>query len=72
MNARIIRDVLSGQKGPKRDVVLFNAAAAFLAAGLDGHFKEGIKRAEDSIDSGKAMEKLEKLADLTHQLAPRV
>ena len=72
VNARIIRDVLNGRKGPKRDVVLLNTAAAFLAAGLDGHFKEGIKRGEDSIDSGKAMEKLEKLANLTHQLAPRV
>lgn len=72
VNARIIRDVLNGRKGPKRDVILLNTAAAFLAAGLDGHFKEGIKRAEDSIDSGKAMEKLKKLANLTHQLAPRV
>ena len=72
VNARIIRDVLSGQKGPKRDVVLFNAAAAFLAAGLDVHFKEGIQRAEDSIDTGRAMEKLEKLAGLTQQLVPRV
>lgn len=71
VNARIIRDVLGGQKGPKRDVVLLNTAAAFLAVGLDGHFKEGIKRGKDSIDSGKAMEKLEKLAALTQQLTPR-
>jgi anthranilate phosphoribosyltransferase len=71
VNAQIIRDVLSGQTGPKRDVVLLNTAAAFLAVGLDGHFKEGIERAQDSIDSGKAMEKLEKLAALTQQLTPR-
>ena len=72
LNAQVIRDVLNGQRGPKRDVVLLNTAAAFLAAGLDGHFKEGIRRAEDSIDSGRAMEKLEKLAGLTQQLTPRV
>lgn len=71
VNARIIRDVLGGQKGPKRDVVLLNTAAAFLAVGLDGHFKEGIKRAKDSIDSGKAMEKLEMLAALTQQFTHR-
>ena len=71
VNARIIRDVLSGRKGPKRDVVLLNTAAAFLAVGLDGHFKEGIKRAQDSIDSGKAMEKLEMLAALTQQFTHR-
>lgn len=72
VNARIIRDVLSGQKGPKRDVVLLNTAAAFLAVGLDRNFKEGMRRAENSIDSGKALGKLENLADLTQQLTPRV
>jgi len=66
-NARIIRDILDGGKGPKRDMVILNAAAAFVAAGLDGHFKEGIERARESIDSGRAKEKLESLINFTQQ-----
>jgi anthranilate phosphoribosyltransferase len=66
-NARIIREILNGQQGPKRDIVLLNAAAAFVAAGLDGDFKEGIERAKDSIDSARAKEKLEHLILFTQQ-----
>ena len=66
-NARIIREILDGEKGPKRDMVLLNAAAAFVAAGLDGNFKEGIERARESIDSGRAREKLESLINFTQQ-----
>jgi anthranilate phosphoribosyltransferase len=71
-NAQMIREILSGQKSPKRDIVLINTAAAFMAVGLDNYFKEGIKRAQDSIDSGKAMEKLERLAALTQQFTHRL
>jgi anthranilate phosphoribosyltransferase len=66
-NAEIIRNVLDGEKGPKRDVVLLNAAAAFVAAGLDDNFKEGIERATGSIDSGRAKSKLDALIDFTRQ-----
>jgi anthranilate phosphoribosyltransferase len=66
-NAEIIRKVLDGEKGPRRDVVLLNAAAAFVSAGLDAGFAEGIKRAEASIDSGRAGGKLEALIDFTRQ-----
>ena len=66
-NARIIREILGGEKKPPRDMVILNAAAAFVAAGLDGDFKDGIKRAEHSIDSGRAREKLDLLADFTQQ-----
>lgn len=66
-NARIIRAILDGEKGAKRDMVLLNAAAAFVAAGLDGSFKEGIERAKDSIDSGRAREKLDSLVNFTQQ-----
>lgn len=66
-NARIIREVLDGEKGPKRDMVLLNSAAAFVAAGLDGHFKQGIERARDVIDSGRAREKLNALISFTQQ-----
>ena len=66
-NAEIIRNVLSGEKGPRRDVVLLNAAAAFVAAGFDEGFKEGIERAKGSIDSGRAKEKLDSLIDFSRQ-----
>jgi anthranilate phosphoribosyltransferase len=60
-NAQIVRSVLTGEKGARRDIVLVNAAAAFVAAGLDSDFRPGIDRAADSIDSGRAAEKLESL-----------
>jgi len=66
-NARIIRDILKGEKGPKRDMVLLNAASAFVVTGLDNDLKEGIKRAEDSIDSGRAMAKLDSLIEFTQK-----
>lgn len=64
-NARIVREILNGEKGPRRDMVLLNAGAAFVAAGVDGDFKSGIKRAESTIDSGAATEKLEALIAFT-------
>jgi anthranilate phosphoribosyltransferase len=64
-NARIIRVVLDGEKGPRRDMVLLNAGAALMVAGLEGDLRGGIKRAEDSIDSGKAREKLNSLIRFT-------
>jgi anthranilate phosphoribosyltransferase len=66
-NANIIRNILDGDKGAKRDIVLLNAAAAFVAAGLDGNFNEGIERARDSIDSGHARKKLDALVAFTQQ-----
>ena len=65
-NAFILRSVLEGEKGPRRDVVLLNGAACLTAAGLAADFKEGIEIAESSIDSGKAKEKLESLIDFTN------
>ena len=66
-NAYIIRKILEGEKGAKRDIVLLNSAAAFVAAGLDGGIKEGIERAHESIDSGRAREKLDSLVNFTQQ-----
>ncbi|MBN1106670.1 MAG: anthranilate phosphoribosyltransferase [Deltaproteobacteria bacterium] len=66
-NASIIKEILEGRKGPKRDMVLLNAAAAFMAAGLDGDFREGIERGRESIDSGRAGEKLDSLVRFTQQ-----
>ncbi len=71
-NAQIIREILNGEEGPKRDITLLNAAAAFVATGLDTHFKGGIGRAKDSIDSGRAREKLDHLVAFTKQCKPFV
>lgn len=66
-NARIIQEILDGNKGPKRDMVLLNAGAAFMAAGLDSDFKQSIERAKDSIDSGNARDKLNSLVNFTQE-----
>lgn len=66
-NAQIIHDVLDGRNGPRRDVVLLNSAAAFVAAGLDSNFKAAIERAKESIDTGQAKSKLEALVSFTQE-----
>lgn len=66
-NAGIILEIMEGQRGPKRDIVLLNAAAAFVAGDLDGDLKAGIERAKESIDSGRAEEKLDSLIDFTRR-----
>ena len=71
-NANIIRQILNGEKGPKRDMVLLNASAAFIASGLCDNFKDGIKIATKSIDSGKAQDKLDQLIEFTRQCQPFV
>lgn len=64
-NAKITRAVLSGEKGPKRDIVLLNAGAAIYVAGLADSIPEGIKKAEESVDTGAAMKVLEDLIDIS-------
>ncbi len=64
-NADIMTDILSGEKSPRRDIVLFNAAAAIVAGGKAGNLKDGVDLAAESIDSGSAAEKLEKLVRFT-------
>ncbi len=66
-NAAIVRAILSGEKGPRRDVVLINAGAALVAAGKAESLKNGIEKAAGAIDSGKAREKLEALAAYTQE-----
>ncbi|MBI4949982.1 MAG: anthranilate phosphoribosyltransferase [Deltaproteobacteria bacterium] len=66
-NARIITDVLEGRKGPARDVVLLNSAAAITAGGKAGTIAEGIALAHGSIDSGAALEKLIKLKRISNR-----
>jgi len=64
-NAQIIQSILNRESGPKKDVVVLNAAAAFVAAGLDHDLEDGIQRAEESISSGKARQKLDSLVEFT-------
>jgi anthranilate phosphoribosyltransferase len=65
-NARITKAVLAGEKGAPRDIVLINAAAALLAGDLVSNLKEGINRAEEIIDTGKAEKKLNQLIALSN------
>lgn len=60
-NAQITRNILNGEKGPKRNIVLINAAAALVAAGQAEDLKQGIRMAETAIDDGSAAKKMEAL-----------
>lgn len=68
-NALILREVLGGDHGPRRDIVLLNAAAALWAAEATGGLKEGLVIAAQSIDSGAARGKLEALISATREAA---
>ncbi|MBI5097071.1 MAG: anthranilate phosphoribosyltransferase [Nitrospirae bacterium] len=68
-NARIVLKILEGERGPRRDIVLLNAAAGIMVGGRASDFPAAIKVAEESIDSGKALAKLEALKRATTQLA---
>ena len=64
-NADITKYILAGIKGPKRDIVILNAAAAIMVSKKTDDFSEAISLAEKSIDSGEAYQKLENLIKVT-------
>lgn len=66
-NADIIRALFAGEKGPKRDILLLNAAAALVAAGKATDLKNGLAVAAESIDSGAAAAKLEQLISIASE-----
>jgi len=67
-NAGIIRDILSGKEtGPKRDIVVLNAAAAIIVADMADDFETAIKMAETSVSDGTAMVCLKKLIDVSNK-----
>ena len=66
-NAALIREVLSGKRSPRRDVVLLNAAAALVAAGRADHLRDAVPFAALAIDSGAALGKLEALIAFSTQ-----
>jgi anthranilate phosphoribosyltransferase len=66
-NRAMILEVLNGVRGPRRDIVLLNAAAALVASSRVSDFTEGVRLAAEAIDSGKAKAKLERLIEFTNQ-----
>jgi anthranilate phosphoribosyltransferase len=66
-NAAITRSILDGEKGPKRDVVLLNSAAALVACQKAADLKAGIALAEAAIDQGQALHKLDNLVAFTRE-----
>jgi len=62
-NAVMLRDVLKGEKGPRCNVVLLNAAAGLVAGDLSANLTEGVKLAQQTIDSGRALQKLEEFIE---------
>ncbi|MEO5657674.1 MAG: anthranilate phosphoribosyltransferase [Nitrospiria bacterium] len=70
-NAAILVNVLSGARGPRRDIVLLNAAPALVACGRAKDFADGIAQAAAAIDSGAAREKLERLKAQTTRAGAR-
>jgi anthranilate phosphoribosyltransferase len=65
-NADIIRAILNGEEGPKRNITVLNSAAAIYVAGAAGDLKEGIEKAQNSIDSGAAKKTLENFIQFYH------
>ena len=66
-NAAIVKAILAGEKGPKRDVVVLNGAYALVAAGLATGVDEGIEMLQQVLDNGKAQESLDALVRMTNQ-----
>ena len=64
-NAKIVESIFRGEPGARRDVVLLNSAPALVAGGAAKTWKEGIRLAAESIDSGAALKKLEELRHLS-------
>ena len=67
-NADTMTEVLKGASGPRRDVVVANAAGGIVAGGKAADLREGVKVAQESIDSGRALEKLELLRKVSQGL----
>ncbi|MDC7236520.1 MAG: anthranilate phosphoribosyltransferase [Sphaerochaetaceae bacterium] len=67
-NAQIIKDIFSGKKGPKRDTVVLNSAAALYIGKDNITFEDAIKEVKDVIDSGKALNKLNQMIKYTNEV----
>jgi anthranilate phosphoribosyltransferase len=69
-NSAMILEILRGVRGPRRDIVLLNAAAALVASSRASDFTEGVRLAAEAIDSGAALARLERLVAFTNQATP--
>jgi anthranilate phosphoribosyltransferase len=67
-NAKILRGILNGEVGARRNIVIMNAAAALVAGNRASDLKEGVSIAEKTLDSGKALAKLDELIKLSRSL----
>ena len=65
-NAQAIRDVLAGQSGPFRDIVLLNTGAALIIAGKAENIRQGVEQAAQAIDSGAAQTALDQLVQISN------
>lgn len=65
LNSKIILDIFNGKKGPKRDILILNSAAALYVNGVVKNIKDGIELAKETIDSKKALEKLNSFKEMT-------
>jgi anthranilate phosphoribosyltransferase len=68
-NAAILEAILLGEKGPRRDIALLNAAAALVVAGIAGSLRDGVEQAAEAIDSGAAKKTLAGLRDFSKMAA---
>ena len=68
-NAAITMSILSGDKGPKRDIAIVNAAPAIIAAGLAGGFRDGVQHAREAVDSGAALDVLQRAVAASNELS---
>lgn len=68
-SAEVIRGVFAGERGPARDIVLLNAAAALVVSERAGDLQEGLKLAAETVDSGRAQRTLERVVELSHESA---
>ncbi len=68
----LLYDVFTGIPGARRDIVLLNAAAALVAAGLAGDLKEGVAQGAEAIDSGQAAATLAKLRHFGEKYAKTI
>ena len=62
--------MLEGEHGPRRALVVFNAAAALMVAGRAATLEEGVRLAEQTLDSGAALQSMESFLSKTRELAP--
>jgi anthranilate phosphoribosyltransferase len=69
-NAKILVEMLRGQRGPVRDIVLLNAGAGLFVAGRAESVREGIAASAAAVDSGRALAALEALVRVTNEMRP--